>query len=81
MGFVCPACGYPDLEKDPHYVGSFEICPSCGFQFRVTDDDKGFTYAQWRKLWIDGGMIWDEGRSPPPKAWNPIKQLKNLALE
>ena len=26
--------------------GSYEICPSCGFQFGVSDDDLGSTYEQ-----------------------------------
>jgi hypothetical protein len=50
--FVCPVCGYPGLEEDPRPAiggGSFEICPSCGFQFGVSDDDRGLTYQEWRQ--------------------------------
>ena len=59
--------------------GSFEICPSCGFQFGVSDDDRGFTYDVWRKKWIDGGMVWDKGRSSPPPGWDPIRQLARVS--
>ena len=80
MKYICPVCGYPELKRDPHYIASFEICPSCNFQFRVDDDDKGFTYAQWRKEWIEAEMRWNEGNSKPPEGWNPVEQLENLAL-
>ena len=38
----CPVCGYRKLREKPRTYdggGSFEICPSCGFQFGVSDDD------------------------------------------
>jgi hypothetical protein len=59
VSFGCPVCGYDGLDEEPRLSaggGSFEICPSCGFQFGVSDDDEGFTYDAWRKQWIDGGM-------------------------
>ena len=83
MIFGCPVCAYDGLDEDPRTVaggGSFEICPSCGFQFGVSDDDEGFTYDAWRKQWIDGGMEWDKGRSPPPSGWNPVRQLARLGV-
>ena len=49
MNHKCPVCGYPKLEEAPRTQaggGSYEICPSCGFQFGVSDDDRGFTYAR-----------------------------------
>ena len=50
MKFTCPVCGYPELEEPPRSPrtggGSYEICPSCGFQFGVTDDDKGVSYEE-----------------------------------
>jgi pimeloyl-ACP methyl ester carboxylesterase len=57
-GFVCPVCGWPDLTEAPRSPGgggSYEICPSCGFQFGVTDDDAGISYAEWRRRWVEGG--------------------------
>jgi hypothetical protein len=46
VAFVCPVCGYPNLEQEPHGKetgASYEICPSCFFQFGFDDDDKGIT--------------------------------------
>ena len=83
VSFGCPICGYDGLDEEPRPSadgGSFEICPSCGFQFGVSDDDKGFTYDAWRKQWIDGGMVWDKGRSSPPSGWNPVYQLARLGV-
>lgn len=77
---TCLVCGYPNLEEPPRSSsggGSYEICPSCGFQFGVSDDDEGLTYEAWRKRWIESGMLWDKkGASPPPPNWNPVEQLK-----
>lgn len=61
--------------------GSYEICPACAFQFGVTDDDRGFSYEQWRKLWIEEGMPWrDQGISEPPEGWDPREQLRRAGL-
>jgi len=83
MPYVCPVCGYPNLEELPRGEatgGSYEICPSCGFQFGVTDDDRGVTYEQWRASWIAKGMPWDStGIEPPPPGWDPKRQLERLA--
>ena len=52
MPYLCPVCGFKDLQECPRSVaegGSYEICPSCGFQFEVSDDDDGFTYESWRR--------------------------------
>ena len=78
MKYTCPVCGYPKLKRDPDYIGSFEICSSCFFQFGYDDRDRGYTFEQWREKWINGGMIWRNGMSPPPIDWNPKKQLQNL---
>ena len=83
MNNICPVCGYPELV-DPAYDqdggGSLEICPSCGYQFGYTDDDRHITHAQWRGKWIEKGMKWDKGRSTPPLNWNPKKQLENISV-
>jgi hypothetical protein len=80
--FVCPACGYPDLEG-PAYsprtgLGSYDICPSCGFEYGVTDDDRGFSHAAWRCLWVEAGMPWRGVHEPPP-GWDPVAQLRTVA--
>ncbi len=77
---TCPVCGFPKLQEEPRTRaggGSFEICPSCGFQFGVSDDDKGFTYEEWREQWQAEGMIWSS-LQPLPHGWDPRKQLAAL---
>jgi hypothetical protein len=80
--FQCHACGYPALDEPPRSEnngGSYEICPSCGFEFGYTDDDQGWTYAGWREKWIAGGMEWaSAGIEDPPLGWNPREQLESL---
>jgi hypothetical protein len=82
MTFTCPVCGYPGLREDPRPSwggGSFEICPSCGFQFGVDDDDRGETFATWRARWIAEGMRW-RSAGPPPPGWEPAAQLRAAGL-
>jgi hypothetical protein len=79
--YVCPACGYPNLEEEPRSVGgggSYEICPSCGFQFGVSDDDLGHAYEDWRRRWIDAGMRWNSIGQKRPDDWDPHKNLERL---
>ena len=80
---TCPVCGYPDLTERPRLPGgggSYEICPSCGFEFGVTDDDRGHSYEQWRARWVEHGMQWDAANteSSPPPGWQPTQQLQRL---
>ena len=79
-GFVCPACGFPDLDEPPRSPtggSSYEICPSCGFEFGVTDDDLGYSYLEWRERWLGSGARWTHG--DPPAGWDPRAQLTNIA--
>jgi hypothetical protein len=80
--YTCPVCGFPSLTREPRSIeggGSYEWCPSCGFEFGFTDDDSGFTYAGWRELWIANGMLWaSESFLARPRDWNPVEQLKRL---
>lgn len=81
--YRCLVCGFLGLTEPPVSQqtgsGSYEICPSCGFEFGVTDDDEGYTYAEWRQKWIDEGMPWrGEGIDDPPQGWNPATQLQDL---
>lgn len=81
MHHVCPVCGFRELSEPPRSStggGSYEICPSCGFQFGVTDDDRGIPYEQWRANWIAVGMPWDRGSSDPPPGWDPAEQLRGI---
>ena len=78
---TCPVCGFPKLEEPPRAPsggGSYEICPSCGFQFGVDDDDKGITHEQWRDRWVGKGMPWSSRGVPAPRAWDAEEQLAAL---
>lgn len=80
---ICPVCGYDELKEPPRNRtggASLEICPCCGFQFGVTDDDKGFTIDEYRQQWIDTGMKWSSKGQKPRKDWNGQTQLAGLAL-
>jgi hypothetical protein len=79
--YLCPVCGYDQLCEPPRSEtggGSYEICPSCGFEFGVSDDDRGFTYEAWRAEWVRRGMPWN-GQGAPPVNWNPAEQVKRVA--
>lgn len=81
--FMCPVCCWPNLTEMPRYAGgggSYEICPSCGFEFGYTDDDQGFTYHQWREAWVSQGLPWRDSFQPPPKDWNARAQLAVAGL-
>ena len=83
MNYICPVCGYPDLKEPPHGKatgGSYEICPSCAFQFGVSDEDRGFTFEQWRRQWIEKGMPWRAVGIETPANWNPKEQLKRIGV-
>lgn len=80
LKYICPVCGYPDLHDPPHREmggGSYEICPSCGFQFGVSDDDLGHSYEEWRRGWVIDGMPWSSVH-PPPQGWDPAEQLSAM---
>lgn len=82
MGYLCPVCGYPGLNEYPHSYetgGSYEICPSCGYQFGVTDDDLGISYEDWRRDWISKGMPWNSVGIEMPIGWDPIRQLESVS--
>jgi|APTNR8051073442_1049403.scaffolds.fasta_scaffold21362_3 hypothetical protein len=69
---TCPVCSYPKLREAPRSKSggaSYEICPSCGFQFGVSDDDDGVSYDEWRQHWVAEGMIWSSKGIPQPKGW------------
>ena len=75
VGFICPVCDYPKLSEPPRSEfggGSFEICPSCGFQFGVNDDDEGISYETWRRRWEAAGMPWKSAALKQPATWKPV---------
>lgn len=80
--YPCPVCGYPGLDEPPERdsIASHEICPSCGFEFGVTDGVLGKTYAAWREQWVQVGMPWwaNQAGQDPPRGWDPASQLKSV---
>jgi predicted RNA-binding Zn-ribbon protein involved in translation (DUF1610 family) len=80
--FSCPACGYPGLQQSPQRdgVASHEICPSCGFEFGVTDTVEGTSYAAWRERWVQAGMPWwaKHAGQDSPAGWDPGEQVKSI---
>ncbi len=81
---TCPVCGWPSLKEAPRSPsggGSFEICPSCGFEFGVSDDDGGHTIGTWRAAWVDRAMPWSSVGVKMPKGWNAAEQLRAVMPE
>lgn len=81
MTHTCPACGWPALREPPRSRsggGSYEICPSCGFEFGVTDDDLQIAPKAWREAWVAGGCRWNSRHRLPPAGWDPVAQLARL---
>lgn len=81
MSYICPVCGYPALDELPRSeetCGSYEICPSCGFQFGISDEDEGISDDQWRTTWIQAGMPWNSVGKQRPLNWNPSEQLDRI---
>ena len=82
---TCLVCGFAGLEETPRSPttggGSYEICPSCGFEFGVTDDDQGYSCEAWRGRWVADGMQWSSVGQPPPESWNPRDALRALLGE
>lgn len=81
--YMCPVCGFAGLAEEPHSAengDSYEICPSCGFEFGHSDASEGFTYEQWRASWVTSGANWfSTSRSDERAAdWNPEAQLRSL---
>jgi hypothetical protein len=83
MAYVCPVCGFPGLTEPPRTPdsgASYEICPSCGFQFGFDDESEGIDYATWRGRWVAEGRPW-RSRNPPPADWDPVAQLRALEAQ
>ena len=79
---ICPVCVYPHLTEPAcgkSGGGSYEICPSCGFQFGVDDDDKGIPFKAWRATWLAAGAKWSSKGIARPKGWDGAKQCASLS--
>jgi hypothetical protein len=82
--YQCPVCGYPDLTEPPYTKesgASYDICPSCGFEFGYDDEARGVTFEEWRARWIAGGTKWSSRGISAPPGWDPAAQLRGLSAE
>ena len=80
MSHTCPVCGFPKLTEAPRSLtggGSSEICPACGYQHGVDDDDSGTSHAAAREAWKRGGMKW-YSKSAQPMDWKPERELASV---
>ncbi|MCL2812059.1 MAG: hypothetical protein FWD25_09265 [Clostridia bacterium] len=62
MDNICPVCNFVGLYEPPYDArgyGSYEICPSCGFQFGLDDDpDPEPAHRAWQARWVEAGCPW-----------------------
>ena len=82
MSHTCPVCQNPSLKEPPRSKsggGSYEICPSCGFQFGVDDDDRGISHEKWRADWLKRGAPWSSSGIKAPKGWKGQTQAAAAA--
>ena len=81
--YRCPVCGFLDLHEPPYtkYGASYEICPACGYQFGVSDDDRGIAAEDWRAAWIASGSLWFSKGIAAPVGWDPASLLRKLLAE
>jgi hypothetical protein len=79
--YQCPVCGYEGLQHEPRSSengGSYEICPSSGFQFGVSDDRDEIMDENWREAWRSRGMPWSSNGIAPPVNWDADNQVRGL---
>lgn len=75
--YSCPVCGFAKLKEPARSASggpSYEICPACGFQFGVSDDDDEISYEEWRADWVERGMEWSSVGIAQPKTWEKQKR-------
>ena len=76
MKYMCPVCGYPDLEQP---AADHNICPSCGTQFSYHDSRT--SHAELRREWLKRGALWHSRRIGPPTGWDPFAQLRRAGMD
>lgn len=80
MKYVCPVCGYSELDEPPYDEQnnpSYEVCSCCRFEFGFDDAEKGASFENYRKKWISEGARWFL-ESKKPADWDLKEQLKNI---
>ena len=78
--YTCPICGYDGIREElgsvPDKWGTFEICPSCGWEFGY---DNPAEIIQYRHLWLVNGAKWFDPKAKPKK-WDVKEQLARIGL-
>lgn len=63
---------------------SFEICPSCGFEFGFDDhpgaSGSATSFAEHRQHWVAGGCAWWGQRERRPERWSGRQQLTDAGF-
>lgn len=80
--YVCPVCGFPDLEEPPYDdkgCPTYEICPSCGTEFGY--QDALTPHSTLRQRWIENGAKWSSSVQQPPPGWSASRQLADASLD
>ena len=75
--YMCPVCGFPDLEDEPYTedgTPSYEICECCGFQFGYQEGGER-AHTDWRQRWITNGTVW-----PASRAWSRAAMFDATAV-
>ncbi len=85
MDFTCPVCRYAGLYEAPYDdrgVGSYEICPCCGFEFGLDEGtDREAAFAAWRAQWLRDGCPWFSSARTAPEGWAPPAQAGEADLD
>ncbi len=76
MNYLCPVCGYDELDAPPI---NHSICPCCGTEFGY--HDRGRTHQELRSNWIMRGARWWSPVDPLPPNWNPLAQLLRAGFD
>lgn len=69
---LCPVCGY-EMQLPPQ---RYDICPSCGTEFGVHDENASIPELQM--AWLRDGLKWWSQSDPIPENWNPFEQLERV---
>jgi len=81
--FICPVCGFDGLSEPPYNAdgnGSYEICPSCGFEFGYDDHSEGVSHDEFRASWLAAGAEWFDP-DQRPDGWDLRAQLARIGHE
>jgi hypothetical protein len=55
---ICPVCEFNGLKEEafgPDNEPSYEICPSCGFEFGFDGGNDPGKFKEFRERWIKNG--------------------------